>query len=158
MDMGREVLVVEDEPNTRLLFSAIVEYFGFHCTLATDGAAALRLLNSGRNFDVVLLDLLLPYTNGFEVLRHLRCTNPDALRKVIVVTAATSITTRDCVELSEVWRFMHKPLDVEDLALQMMSCAAEQARRMEMNGTNGLKKQPLVPGNDATARDGGPAY
>jgi CheY-like chemotaxis protein len=137
MDMGREVLIVEDDPNSRALFSSLVELRGFRATLAADGSAALKHLTSGKFFDVVLLDLLLPNTNGFEVLRHLKCTNPDALRRIIVVTAARSITTQDCAELSGVWRFMHKPLDVEELMLQIMACAAERVHRPEKKRTSG---------------------
>jgi DNA-binding NtrC family response regulator len=152
MDMGREVLIVEDEPNTRLLFSSIVQLYGFRPTLAADGLVALRELRSGKMFDVILLDLLLPRANGFEILRHIKCTNPDGLGRVIVVTAASSFTTQNCAELAEVWRFMRKPLEVEELALQIMSCSAEHARRSETKRTSSPEKQPLVPGNDATAR------
>ena len=149
---GREVLIVEDEPNTRALFSVIVQRCGLRSTLAADGLAALRELGSGKFFDVILLDLLLPGANGFEILRDIKCTNPDRLRRVIVVTAAHSFTTENCEELSQVWRFMCKPLDVEDLAQQILSCATENERNSETKGTSGLEKQPPVQGNEATIR------
>jgi len=149
---GREVLIAEDEPNTRALFSVIVQRCGFRTTLAADGLAALKELGSGKFFDVILLDLLLPRANGFEILRDIKCTNPDRLRRVIVVTAAHSFTPENCEELSHIWRFMRKPLDVEDLAQQVLSCAVENERNDETRRTSGLEKQPPVPGNEATVR------
>jgi CheY-like chemotaxis protein len=147
MAIGREVLIVEDDAATRALLSALTHHYGFTPTLAENGASALAQL-ARRPFDVIVMDLLLPGTNGFEVLRHLKCTNPAMLRRTIIMTAAVEATTQDCTELQQVWKFLRKPLDIEDLATQMLACTDEHAQKSR---TSDLEVRSLVPGNDATA-------
>jgi CheY-like chemotaxis protein len=118
------VLVVEDDFETRLLLRVLCEREGFQTLPAEDGETALALI-AGRHVDVILLDLLLPKVNGFEVMRHLRCTRPALLARTIVMTAATEATTRDCQELLHVFCFRRKPLDVLDLATDVRACARQ---------------------------------
>jgi DNA-binding response OmpR family regulator len=148
MEPGREILIVEDDPATSMLLAALSRYCGFEPTAVDNGEAALATL-AARTFDVVLLDLLLPHTNGFELLRHMKCTSAEMLQRTIVMTAAGAMTTRDCAELDRVWKFVRKPLEIEELALQIVACAKAHA---ETRRTSDPQLRPLVPRNDATAR------
>jgi len=65
------LLVVDDEPFLRDAVAASLRFLGFEVTTAQTGAEALRLARD-RPFDLVVLDVMLPDTNGFEVLTRLR--------------------------------------------------------------------------------------
>ena len=65
------LLVVDDEPFLRDAVAASLRFLGFEVTTADTGAGALRLARD-RPFDLVVLDVMLPDTDGFEVVRRLR--------------------------------------------------------------------------------------
>jgi DNA-binding response OmpR family regulator len=67
---GRRVLVVDDEPSIRMLCTVNLELAGFVVTEAADGAEALELAAQD-DFDLVLLDVMLPDIGGHEVARRL---------------------------------------------------------------------------------------
>ena len=66
-----ELLVVDDEPFLREAVAASLRFLGFEVTTAENGAGALRLARD-RPFDLVVLDVMLPDTDGFEVVARLR--------------------------------------------------------------------------------------
>ena len=68
---GQRILVVEDEPRIANLVCDNLEDEGYRVALATDGSAALRAARQGGN-DLILLDVMLPELDGFEVCRRLR--------------------------------------------------------------------------------------
>ena len=68
---GQRILVVEDEPRIDNLVCDNLEDEGYRVALATDGTAALRAARQGGN-DLILLDVMLPELDGFEVCRRLR--------------------------------------------------------------------------------------
>ncbi|XCB31005.1 response regulator transcription factor [Arcanobacterium hippocoleae] len=65
------MLVVDDEPNIRELLSVSLKFAGFEVATAQDGKQALEI-ESKFAADLVVLDIMLPDMDGFEVLRHLR--------------------------------------------------------------------------------------
>ena len=65
------ILIVDDEPRIRQLIREYLEHEGFSCTEATDGSAALAQL-SGSSFDLVLLDIMMPFVDGMTCLREMR--------------------------------------------------------------------------------------
>ena len=78
------ILIVDDEPRIRQLIREYLEHEGFSCTEATDGSAALAQL-SGSSFDLVLLDIMMPFVDGMTCLREMcarKITTP-----VIMLTA-----------------------------------------------------------------------
>lgn len=84
--MSAKILVVEDEPENRLLIGMILTTEGYQVIPAVDGADALARLASEPP-DLILLDLMMPQMNGFEVLERLRADPTTAPVPVIVLTA-----------------------------------------------------------------------
>src|SRR5260221_7941230 len=68
---GGRVLVVDDDPDVREAVETALELEGHRVTTASDGLAALRQLGQAE-FDAVVLDVLMPNLDGFEVCRRLR--------------------------------------------------------------------------------------
>lgn len=130
---ARYVLLVEDDPGIRALILAIVgrdAKMTIDC--AHDGSHALALLRAKRQYAVILLDLMLPKRNGFEVLREMRSFAPDLLKRTIVITAASDLTLRD-FDRSVVFALLRKPFDITGLLACIEACApgATTAARQE---------------------------
>jgi len=115
-----QVLVVDDDPPIRRLTGAILRRAGYVIEEARNGAEAVRLLEAS-DFGVVLLDLMMPTMNGFEVLEWIRESKPQLLRCTIVMTAAAD---RDLIRLQEdeVFRVIRKPFDLTDLVEAIRRC------------------------------------
>jgi len=83
--MRKKALIVEDDSVTQRLLAALLAESGCVVQTASDGAVAIEMLGS-TDYDVILLDIVLPRVSGTEVMEYLAATQPDALAKVIVVT------------------------------------------------------------------------
>ena len=80
------ILIVDDERHIRDMITAALESEGHDVTTAEDGERALRKIKR-RQFDVVLLDIMMPGLDGYEVLERLREMPSRADTTVIVLTA-----------------------------------------------------------------------
>jgi two-component system response regulator MprA len=86
METGR-VLVVDDEPDVRDALEQALELEGNRVTTAVDGLDALKRLDSGE-FEAIVLDVLMPNLDGFEVCRRLRTSGNRT--PILVLTARDS--------------------------------------------------------------------
>lgn len=85
--MGIHVLIAEDEPHIVESLTFVLGREGLDVTSVSDGEAALAHLQAGAPVDVLLLDLMLPRRNGFEVLKALRADSRCRGLPVIVLSA-----------------------------------------------------------------------
>ncbi len=84
--MSKRILVVDDDENILSLERTILEQKGFEVTTADSGEQALKLLKQGA-FDLVLLDVMMPGKDGFEVCRQIK---QDARTRTIPVIFLTA--------------------------------------------------------------------
>lgn len=127
MSSSPAVLIVEDDTPTRHLLEALVRRNHYEPVLASDGKAALQSLEAV-DFDVILLDLLLPEVDGREILRRVELTTPHLLHRIIVVTAASPAEYFECESIRSVWCIVRKPFELSALEEQMLKCCAERRR------------------------------
>jgi len=82
----KSILVVDDEPDVRMILNALLAQNGYSVTEARDGREALDLLRENR-FDLMILDLMMPRLTGEEVMEQLG--HQDRLKEmpVIILTA-----------------------------------------------------------------------
>ena len=106
------ILVVEDEPNLRLLLGRLLTHSGYVVASTSTGAAGLQLALKGKH-DLVLLDLILPDLPGEEVLRCLVSARPDS--KVLVLSSVAEIRRRVGVLDAGAVDFVAKPFVNSDL-------------------------------------------
>src|SRR3954447_25151251 len=139
MPVSFTILMVEDDHSTLSLLAAIAKREGFEALLAGDGEEAMSMLMN-ETVDAMVLDLLLPRTNGFNILRHCKCTKPRLLSRTVVITAASEQTYRGCEELTQVRRFYRKPLDFVDLTSALHACRAAKAQ--DGNASAGRRPPP----------------
>lgn len=77
---------IDDDAAIRQFLSAVLKADGYEVLLAADGAAGVTTARAELP-DVILLDLIMPYASGFEVLRHLR--DDEATRDIPVLVLST---------------------------------------------------------------------
>lgn len=106
------ILVIEDEPNLRLLLGRLLTHSGYVVSSASTGAAGLQHALKGKH-DLVLLDLILPDLPGEEVLRCLVSARPDS--KVLVLSSVAEIRRRVSVLDAGAVDFVAKPFVNSDL-------------------------------------------
>ena len=107
-----KILIVDDEPNVCNFLSEFLDYKGFESTITLSGKEALNQLES-EDFDLVLLDLIMPEMNGFEVLE--RINQMDNKVPVIILTGVRDQNVaNDSMEMGAV-DFISKPIDLERL-------------------------------------------
>jgi DNA-binding response OmpR family regulator len=108
----KRILVVDDEPNIRLNYRVLLEVDAFQVSEASNGAAALDQLRSGR-FDLVLLDLRMPAMDGLQLLGALR--QKAITTPAIIVTAFADVPSEvQAMRLGAI-DFLRKPVRPEDL-------------------------------------------
>jgi CheY-like chemotaxis protein len=103
------VLIVDDDEPTRALLAAIVGRRSCRSVECGDGASARALLQE-HLFDVILLDLLMPDVNGFDILDYLEDEKPHVLLHVVVITAAAPSLWMG--RMGGVQAVIRKPFDV----------------------------------------------
>jgi len=113
---GGGLLVVDDEPFLRDAVAASLRFLGFEVTTAETGADALRLARS-RSFDLMVLDVMLPDTDGFEVIRRLRA--DDWQVPVIFLTARDTQADKVTGLTLGGDDYMTKPFGLEELAARI---------------------------------------
>ena len=84
-----EILIVEDEQPISELLRLSLTKAGYHCTCAPDGVAAANCVER-ENFDLILLDVMLPGISGFDLMDYIR----DLGMPVIFITAKNAVTDR----------------------------------------------------------------
>lgn len=122
------ILVVEDNEHAAFLMRFLLERAGFEVTLSPDGRDALEKLSSMEPVDLVVLDLMLPYLSGYQVLIEAR-KNPKWIDVPIVVVTARTLEM-DAVRALETGAndFVRKPFQPEEL-LARIRRAIELSRR-----------------------------
>lgn len=110
------ILLVEDEENLAhgLVYNLSEE--GYKVTLAKDGRAAIKLFDENE-FDLIVLDIMLPYYNGFEIAKHIRNKHPQM--PILMLTARTGLEDR--VKGLELGAddYLTKPFHLKELLLRI---------------------------------------
>ncbi len=115
------ILVVDDEGSLRRLVRAVLEQEGHEVVEAEDGRFALSALQKQGPFDVLLLDLMMPWVDGWDVLRSINLDKP----KVIVLSARDDDYSEDrASKAHEVFRYIAKPYDPEELVQAVRDAAS----------------------------------
>lgn len=114
------ILLIEDDEPTRVLITALCRRIGIEIDVAGDGVRGLELIRT-RRYSALLLDLMLPRMNGFELLREVRACAPGLLARTIIITAVSDATLRD-FDGGGTLALLRKPFDIADLVDALLSC------------------------------------
>jgi DNA-binding response OmpR family regulator len=144
MDQKASVLVVDDEAAIRALVAKIVERAGFPVDTARDGAEAIEKL-SKRDYDVLVLDLMMPNVDGYALIQHLK-ERGGPRPAVIVVSAGDSAAFRQ-LDGALVHSILRKPFDID--VLGDLIAAAARSRDEERATRNGGDVVPFPRNGNA---------
>src|SRR5271167_4584221 len=133
--MVRKALVVEDEEDTGLLLAEHLRRWGFEPTVLAEGKPAIPWVQEHQP-DVILLDLMLPDIDGFEICETLKLERETNLIPIIMVTARTQ--HEDRVHGLQVGAnyYLMKPFKADDLNRVIQSAVAWK-EDLERNGAEG---------------------
>lgn len=109
-DEGLRVLVVDDEPSNVSLIEKILSTAGLKSDGVTSGAEALKKI-SENDYDAILLDVMMPEMDGYEVCRRLKQNDATRLIPIIIVTALTEKQDRINGIEAGCDDFLSKPFD-----------------------------------------------
>lgn len=112
--MPTRVLITEDEPNIVESLTFILERAGYEVAAVADGEAAMRELRARRP-DVMILDLMVPKLNGFEVLKRVKSDPALAALPVLVLSAKGQAHDKQLAEEIGADDFVTKPFSNRDL-------------------------------------------
>lgn len=119
---GRKILVVDDDMrNTFALSGALEESGAEKVVIAGDGQLAFDTLEKDADFDLIVMDIMMPVRNGFEAMTRIRQNDHWAEVHIISLTAMTSADGKEKCLNAGADRFLTKPVNVE----QLVSVAAE---------------------------------
>src|SRR5437870_5168367 len=79
-------LVVDDDDSIRSMLARVIERLDLDVDTARDGSEAIALIDS-KDYDVILLDLMMPRVDGFAVLHHMHENRPDLIGRTIIASA-----------------------------------------------------------------------
>jgi len=112
--MKPTVLIIEDDSTTARLLEVILDREGFHALVAHDGPKGLEIIHS-QPVDLVMLDLMLPGIDGFEVLSQLRADPETANLPVIVVSVKSQATDKQNAADMGANAYLTKPYDIAEM-------------------------------------------
>ncbi len=121
------LLVVDDNEMNRDMLGRRLERQGYRVTMAVDGRQALDIM-SQQPFDLVLLDIMLPVMNGYEVLEELRASQSLSQIPVIITTALDESDGKaKCLELGAE-DYLTKPFNPVLLKSRIGDCLERHRR------------------------------
>jgi len=125
---GGRILIVDDNEMNRDMLSRRLERQGFSVSAAPDGREALRLVRE-REFDLVLLDIMMPEMNGFQVLANLK--SDEGLRHIPVIMISALDEMRSVVRCIEIGAedYLAKPFDPVLLKARIGACLEKKRLR-----------------------------
>jgi len=139
-----KILIVDDEPANVRLLERILALSG--CTqmrTTTDSRQALPLFLEFEP-DIVLLDLNMPYLNGFTVLEHLKSAiHPEDYLPILILTADITVETKRRALAGGAKDFLTKPLDHSEVVLRIKNLIENRFLRLEMKQHNELLEQEV---------------
>jgi CheY-like chemotaxis protein len=113
----RKILVVDDEPDNASIFTMGLEDEGFEVDTFTDSPLALSMVQAGKKYDLLILDIQMPDMNGFELYEEVK--KIDNKVKICFLTAFGEGYTEEFARRfplsSPVINFIRKPIRVNDL-------------------------------------------
>lgn len=121
------IMIVDDEPIMLDILQAYLEEKGYHKFITTDQSTQALDILTRIQPDVVLLDLVMPEVNGFEILAAVRANKDTEQTPVIVLTSAGDTDTKlKALELGAT-DFLAKPVDPSEVALRLRNILTVKA-------------------------------
>lgn len=107
------VLVVEDNVSNFVLIARMLGYMGIHCEWKTSGYEVVEYADTLPRLDLILMDIRLPYEDGYGALKKIRSSSALKDTLVVAVTAEASVEQVNKAKTAGFNGFLGKPLDMD---------------------------------------------
>jgi two-component system cell cycle response regulator DivK len=115
----KTILVVEDNVSNFMLIARMMDTAGFHCEWKTSGYEVVEFADTLTNLDLILMDIRLPYEDGYGAFRKLRRSEKFKDIPIVAVTAVASLDQMRAARLAGFNGFIGKPLDPDRFPYQI---------------------------------------
>jgi two-component system OmpR family response regulator len=132
------IMVVEDDADIRDMLQRYLHSLGYAVAVAGDGVAAYRMMQA-QSFDLILLDLMLPAGNGFDLCRRIRKTSD---LRIIIVTARAEVADRVAGLELGADDYIGKPFELAEMAARIRAVLRRGVPRETMS-ESGLRPDAL---------------
>jgi DNA-binding response OmpR family regulator len=120
MAVKKRALVVDDDDPIRMMLAKIVERQNLSVDTARDGVEAIERIDRD-DYDVILLDLMMPRIDGYGVVKHLQAHHPERLACTIIASAVPESEILRKIDVP-VFRIHAKPFDLAKLIADIRTC------------------------------------
>ena len=122
-----KILVAEDMPLNQLLIKIILEDFGFHVDIASNGKIAIEKLQANK-YDIILMDLQMPEMNGFEATKYIRSKMKSQIPIIALTADVTTVDVEKCrsVGMND---YISKPIEEKLLYSKIITYLKKTNRR-----------------------------
>lgn len=131
------ILIVDDQPGMCETLSDILEDYGYWIEAASDGSAAVEI-NKTQDFDIILMDIIMPGINGVEALKRIKRMHPDTI--VILMTAYTAPDLIMEAQKAGVYECLTKPFNPARLLDIIARLCREKETILKSKGKKGYEK------------------
>lgn len=140
--LGRpRVLVIDDDPNVRVLISDLLTYLGYEPDQADGGVQGLALLGQ-RSYDLIITDLRMPHLTGWDVVNTVRGRRPT-MPIIMISGFATEDDVRHAIRVRVL--LLHQPFSVAELRRAVRSAVLTAEVPTPKRRTEGdLPRGPLI--------------
>lgn len=112
---GKKILLVDDDVRNVFALSSVLEGYRMDVTFAENGREALEMLEERKDFDLILMDMMMPEMDGYEAMRHIRQMPGFERIPIIALTAKAMKEDRSkCIEAGAS-DYVKKPIQTEQL-------------------------------------------
>ena len=109
---GARLLVLDDDPSMQKLVGTLLRRAGYRADVVSAGQQAIEKI-AQNEYAALLLDLMAPTEGGLTVIKHLRETRPELLKRVVLVTASPESVLRGIDK--DVAAIVRKPFEANEL-------------------------------------------
>ncbi len=114
MESGKRILIADDDPDIIDLLESYFKRAGYDVTAKVNGKDALQAAEAGK-FDLVLLDVMMPYIDGYHVASEVSSRLGAEAPKIIIMTSRDVASEKGIALLSGATDAIQKPFSLDDL-------------------------------------------
>lgn len=129
MERSKKILVVDDEPHIRILLMSRLKANGYEAEPAFGGVHALEKVIEAKP-DLILLDIVMPEMNGYEVAKHLRADPATAHIPIIIFTASNAKELEEKCRQMGINYVIMKPFLPEVLLAMINDCLQHKEKNV----------------------------
>ncbi len=120
---GKKILIADDDPDILDLLDAHFTSRNYDITLVANGKDALKKAESEK-FDIILLDVMMPYIDGYHVAYEITSKQEGSAPKIIIMTSRDVSTEKGIALLSGASEVVQKPFTLDDLQAKIDAALA----------------------------------